>query len=349
MNPLNPIAWKDEKIFLIDQRLLPHTESWVEVTNLQECHDAIKDMVVRGAPCIGFTAIFGMALALKKKMKIDLDQIQDDATFLMSARPTAVNLAYEIRRCLEKIQSHESVEIAYLDLIKFGKQQLELSEKRNTQMAEYALQDLKTVIDKKKYNFMTHCNTGYLACGSLGTALGVISIANRKNMVEHVYADETRPYLQGSRLTAFELVKQDIPHSVVVEGAASYLMKHGKIDAIFIGADRIAANGDTANKIGSSTLAIVAKYYNVPFYVVAPTSSFDLSLESGREIEIEFRDPSEIKSYKKYDIAPHESGAVNPSFDITDNSMITGIICENGIIKAPYSKNLPRIVRGEES
>src|SRR5688572_15296694 len=170
---------------------------------------------------------------------------------------------------------------------------------------------------------MTHCNTGFLACGSLGTALGVISHANSLGKVEHVYADETRPYLQGTRLTAFELSKENIPYSIVVEGAASYLMSHNKVDAIFVGADRIAANGDTANKVGTSTLAIVAKHYNIPFYVVAPVSSFDISIPDGFHIEIEMRAMNEITELRGIKLAPEGAQSVNPSFDVTDHQFIT--------------------------
>lgn len=349
MSGVNPMKWENEKLYLLDQRVLPHTETWQEIDNLERCHWAINVMVVRGAPCIGFTAIFGMALAIKELGKIDNSKVKEMADYLKSSRPTAVNLQYEVDRCVEIITKHESADIAYLELVKFGLGELETSHQKNTKMAEIAIEELDNTLNKAKYRFLTHCNTGYLACGSLGTALGVISHANAKDRCEYAYADETRPYLQGSRLTAFEMAKENIPHSIVVEGAASHLLKNDKVDAIYVGADRIARNGDTANKIGTSTLAIVAKHYNIPFYVVAPTSSFDLELAGGSEIPIELRPVEEIKEYKGIKIAPEESDAWNPSFDITDASLITGIICEKGLIKPPFTENLVRIVESENS
>lgn len=349
MSGVIPMKWEKEKLYLLDQRVLPHTETWQEIDSIEKCHWAINVMVVRGAPCIGFTAIFGMALAIKELEKLDSFKIKEIAKYLKSSRPTAVNLEYEVDRCVEIIKKHESNNSAFSELVALGMGELELSHQRHTKMAEIAIEELDQTINKNKYRFLTHCNTGYLACGSLGTALGVISHANVKDRCEYVYADETRPYLQGSRLTAFELAKENIPHSIVVEGAASHLLRQGKVDAIYVGADRIARNGDTANKIGTSTLAIVAKHYNVPFYVVAPISSFDLELTDGSEIPIELRPAEEIKEYKGIKIAPEDSDAWNPSFDVTDASLISGIICEKGLIKPPFSESLMRIVNSENS
>jgi methylthioribose-1-phosphate isomerase len=349
MTTLSPIRWENETLYLLDQRKLPHTEEWFEVDSIEKCHQAIKEMIVRGAPCIGFSAIFGMALELKNKIIIDKAEILRKVEFLKSARPTAVNLEYEVDRCVELIAGHDSADIAYLELVKFAQNQLELSQYRNERMAQIALEQLNTTLGKTTYRLMTHCNTGYLACGSIGTALGVISYAFAKGKLEHAYADETRPYLQGSRLTAYELSKENIPHSIVVEGAASHLLKSNRVDAIFVGADRIARNGDTANKIGTATLAIVANFYKIPFYVVAPTSSFDLNIMEGSEIKIEFRPSSEIKEFNGFKVSPEESETVNPSFDITNSSLITGIICEHGLIQAPYTENLVKVVKNENS
>lgn len=342
----NPIVWKDEKLFLLDQRLLPATETFVEVNDLKGCALAIKDMVVRGAPCIGFTAIYGMALWLKGQDKISVETCRAACDEMISARPTAVNLSFEVNRCFEMMKSSiaegKPVAELYKKIVYFGHAQVHESHDKNTKMAQIGVKELTERIGDRKWRLMTHCNTGFLACGSLGTALGVISFAHKLGKVEYVIADETRPYMQGTRLTAFELSKENIPYSIVVEGAASYLLSHGKVDAIFVGADRIAANGDTANKVGTSTLAIVAKHYNVPFYVVAPVSSFDTTIPDGKHIEIEMRAMNEITELKGIKLAPEGAQSINPSFDVTDHQHITGIICEKGFINP---KNIGELVK----
>jgi len=348
-NSYRPIIWKDETLYLLDQRKLPLEEIFVEVKTLKDCALAIKDMIVRGAPCIGFSAIYGMALWIKSQKSVDEKSTRFACDEMISARPTAVNLSYEVNRCYELItqgiKSGHSLSTIAETLVNFGHAQFEHSQRINTKMAEIGFNELNKLIPDRNWNLMTHCNTGFLACGSIGTALGVISYSNTKNRVNHVYADETRPYLQGSRLTAFELAKENIPYSLVVEGAASYLLSHNKVDAIFVGADRIAANGDTANKVGTSTLAIVAKHYNIPFYVVAPLSSFDISIESGKEIEIELRPMEEITEVKGIKLSPANAQAVNPSFDVTDHQFITGIICEKGLINPAIKGDLVRVVK----
>lgn len=343
-----PIIWKDNKLYLLDQRYLPHEETFVEVTDLAGTALAIKDMVVRGAPCIGFTAIYGMALWVNQQSQLTLQSCRKACDELIAARPTAVNLSFEVNRCFEIMQSAlaagKSKDDIYQSLIEFGHEQIRQSHAKNTRMAEIGVKELQAKFGEKQWNLMTHCNTGFLACGSLGTALGVISHAHSLGKVSHVFADETRPYLQGSRLTAFELSKENIPYSIVVEGAASYLMSHGKVDAIFVGADRIAANGDTANKVGTSTLAIVAKHYNVPFYVVAPISSFDIATPDGKHIEIEMRPMNEITEIKGVKLAPANAQTVNPSFDVTAHEFITGIICEKGLINPANKGELVKVV-----
>ena len=343
-----PIIWKDDKLLLLDQRLLPQNETFVEVTDLKGCATAITDMVVRGAPCIGFTAIYGMALWVKTQSALTLENCREACDEMINARPTAVNLSFEVNRCFEIMKSYiqegRPSQDLYKRLVEFGDTQILESHEKNTKMAEIGIQELVNKIGDKKWRLMTHCNTGFLACGSLGTALGVISHANKLGKVEYVLADETRPYLQGSRLTAFELTKENIPFSIVVEGAASYLMANQKVDAIFVGADRIAANGDTANKVGTSTLAIVAKHYNIPFYVVAPVSSFDTSIPDGKHIEIEMRPMTEITELKGIQLAPAGAKSINPSFDVTDHQFITGIICEKGFINPQIEGELVRVV-----
>lgn len=348
MSDYSPIIWKNDTLLLLDQRHLPQQEMFVEVTDLPGCALAIKDMVVRGAPCIGFTAIFGMALWVKNQKSLSLEHCRKACDQMIAARPTAVNLSFEVNRCYDlmkaSLEKGESVGAIYAKLVAFGEQQIRESHQKNTTMAKIGFEELKKKVGDRKWNLMTHCNTGFLACGSLGTALGVISYAHSQGKVGHVYADETRPYMQGTRLTAFELSKEKIPYSIVVEGAASYLLSHGKVDAIFVGADRIAANGDTANKVGTATLAIVAKHYKIPFYVVAPVSSFDISIPDGTHIEIEMRAHSEITEFRGHRVAPEGAVSVNPSFDVTDHTFITGIICEKGLIDPARKGELVKVV-----
>jgi methylthioribose-1-phosphate isomerase len=349
MNDYRPIFWKDHKLYLLDQRQLPHEEKFVEVGDLGACSLAIKDMVVRGAPCIGFTAIYGMALWVNGQDGLTIEKCRAACDEMIAARPTAVNLSFEVNRCFDIMKSalekEAPLKSIFEMLVAFGDLQIQESHQKNTRMAEIGFEELRKKLGDQKWKLMTHCNTGFLACGSLGTALGVISYANSKGMVEHVYADETRPYMQGTRLTAYELSKEKIPYSIVVEGAASYLLSNGKVDAIFVGADRIAANGDTANKVGTATLAIVAKHYNIPFYVVAPVSSFDISIPDGKHIEIEMRAHTEITEFRGHRVAPEGALSVNPSFDVTDHTLISGIICEKGLIDPARRNELVKVVK----
>lgn len=341
-----PVNFYSDTLYLLDQRKLPHHEIFIEYKTIGQVYLGIKDMVVRGAPCIGFTGIFGMALGFKGLSSISKDSIRQMADYLIEARPTAVNLKYEVERVvdivLEQSQNFEQIdkEKIYQKIVSFGHEQLELSQGRNLAMAKFAQAELQMKLSKKKYNILTHCNTGFLACGSMGTALGVIEYLGSQNKMNKVWVDETRPYLQGSRLTAYELNKLEIEHEIVVEGAASYLMGNGLVDAIFTGADRVVANGDTANKIGTSNLAIIAQYYKVPFYIVAPASTFDLDLKTGADIEVELRDANEILEIQGIRIAPYNSKAFNPSFDVTSGELITGIISEFGIASGDYTKTL---------
>jgi len=341
---LLPLKLENDILKLLDQRLLPNQEVYLDTRTIEDAYKAIQDMVVRGAPLIGFTGIWGMALYLKHNPKVTFEQFSRAAEYLKSARPTAVNLAYEIDRCVEMGKSETHMSALYPKLVQHAKDEMNRLYEKNLSMAKTAEKELQSLYGDRPLNIMTICNTGVLACGVLGTALGVIVHMNNQKKVKHVYASETRPYLQGSRLTSFELLKEGIDHEIVVEGAASYLMKNKLVDAIFAGADRIVENGDTANKIGTSSLSIIAKHYGIPFYIVAPISSFDLTLKSGEQIEIELRDQNEILKYKDLYIAHSQAKALNPSFDVTDHACITGIICENGIIKPVTPENVRKIV-----
>lgn len=335
-----PIRFENGKLSLLDQRKLPLEEIFIDYDSLEGGHLAIKEMVVRGAPCIGFTGIFSIALWLNKN-PFDKEALIVAANFLKSSRPTAVNLAYEVDRAVNiAIDAQKNNKNAYEAVSTFGYEQVRLSEVKNRSMAQAAQDELQKLYPNKRLNILTHCNTGFLACGSIGTALGVIQQLGENSLIENVWVDETRPYLQGSRLSAYELSKLNIPHQIVVEGAASYLMSNKLVDAIFVGADRIVANGDTANKIGTANLSILAKYFKIPFYVVAPLSSFDIDTPSGDLIEIELRAPNEITHYGQQQIAPTNSKALNPSFDVTSAQNITGIICEKGLLTPDFKQSI---------
>lgn len=336
-NQIPPLEWKNSKLFLLDQRKLPHEEIIHEIKNVEEAYLAIKDMIVRGAPLIGFTGIYGLLVYMYSESNITKDGFLKAASYLKTARPTAVNLVFEIeiveKMLLSHLETNKEISLFRDILENHCSEQMKLLFEKNLKMAKLASEELKELYGDRPLNLMTLCNTGYLACGPMGTALGVISYMNDIGRVNHVYASETRPYLQGGRLTAYELSKHKINHSLVVEGSFSHLLKNKMVDAVFIGADRIVSNGDTANKVGSSTLSIVCKHYGIPFYVVAPLSSFDFDLKTGDEIEIELRPEDEVLTAMGTRIAPLESRAFNPSFDVTDHDFITAIFCENGKVK----------------
>lgn len=342
-----PFIWNGTIFSALDQRELPTKETWVNCRNIEDIHAAIKDMVVRGAPLIGFTALFGLVIWSKSNPNSNLSELKNAVEYLKSARPTAVNLAYEADRFYNLFETSlpKSGWMGAVEILEnFSIEQVNKLDSDNLNMAKFAETELSKIHGERKYRVVTLCNTGALACGPRGTAFGVIDYLNSVGKIEHVFAAETRPYLQGSRLTAFELAKADIPFSIFVEGAMFHLLQNTKIDAIFIGADRIVENGDTANKVGSATLSTIAKKFGVPFFVVAPTSSFDLSLKSGKEIEIEFRPETEVTQIKGVQIAPQSARAYNPSFDVTPAEQITAIFCENGTISPVSSKTVVGVV-----
>ncbi|MCO4792981.1 MAG: S-methyl-5-thioribose-1-phosphate isomerase [Bacteriovoracaceae bacterium] len=341
------LKWNSEGLSFLDQRKLPLEEVYVKAESIEDAWGAIHEMVVRGAPLIGFTAISGLALELLSNRINNLDDFKQKCDYLKTARPTAVNLMFEIDESFNEVKRHiesnESWEDAGLLLKTRLNNQMKKLEEDNLIMAKLAEKKLSKLYGDKKLNILTLCNTGFLACGTMGTALGAISYLNSLGRIEKVYASETRPYMQGIRLTSWELQKENINHDIIVEGATSHLMKTKKIDAVFIGADRIVGNGDTANKIGSSGLSILCDFYNVPFFVVAPISSFDLSLDNGNEINIEMRSEDEILSCRGQRLAPAGASAYNPSFDISDHSLITSIFCEKGEIHPVNKENVLRI------
>ncbi len=325
---LSPIQWNNERniVEIIDQRLLPYKLEWLEIKSVKEMAQAITDMALRGAPLIGISAAYGMALAVKEDMNlIQADQI------LRSTRPTAVNLMW----ALDEIQSVISTALpenlfnAVLERAKtIHREDFESCKKMSEISAEY----IKNKFGKKKFRIMTHCNAGALATGGYGTALGLIRELAQENLVEMVYSNETRPRQQGSRLTAWELAYEGIPVTMLSDNMAAHCMKQGMIDFVIVGADRITANGDAANKIGTYQVAIVAKFHQVPFFVIAPLSTVDQKLASGDLIPIEQRDPAELHTINNQ-LVTASSGVefFNPGFDVTPRELIEAIFTEKGI------------------
>ena len=328
-----PFKFESGTLFVLDQILLPNIVEWIPVKSSERAYGVIKNMNVRGAPLIGFTGVFGLMFACLESSSYQ--ELEIKADFLISARPTAVNLSFEINSCVSELKNKFSDfnSVSASDFcLNFVQRKISDLEKDNQKTANFLKEKLIEIYpEKEKFNILTICNTGRLACGTTGTALGAISTLNDHQMINKVFACETRPYLQGSRLTAFELEQENIDHNIVPDGATAHVLKTQNIDAVFVGADRIALNGDTANKIGTCNLGIISNFYKVPFFVVAPLSSFDFECESGDCIEIEMREGSELTIINKQYIAPKNSKGFNPAFDVTSSNLITGIACEKGV------------------
>ncbi|WP_299030464.1 S-methyl-5-thioribose-1-phosphate isomerase [uncultured Thermanaerothrix sp.] len=341
MAPYRTLEWRDNTLVLLDQRLLPHTVHYVTLSRVEEVAEAIRNMTVRGAPAIGATAAYGMALAaLHSPSKTPEElrtHLEKAATLLKASRPTAVNLAWAVDRILSRVNA--------------------LSTSNPAQIFEAVLNEAHTIADEDirtnrqiglnalpllppKVTFIHHCNTGALATVDYGTALGIIRTAHEHGHEVFVYVDETRPRLQGARLTAWELQQLGIPFQIIVDGASGFVMRTRKVDAVVVGCDRVAANGDTANKIGTYNLALAARAHGVPLYVAAPTSTIDLSLPNGDAIPIEERSEEEIIAVDGHQIAPLGATAYNPAFDVTPAQYITAIITEVGIAYPPYEQSL---------
>ncbi len=331
-----PILWQDDHVLLIDQTRLPREYSLVEIRRSGDMAEAIRRMIVRGAPAIGVAAAYGVYLGAREIQTGDratfLTKLEEIAALLRATRPTAVNLFWAIDRMMTVAQSTigkvETIQAALLQ----SAQEIHLSDLQTCyRIGEQGLTVLPETPEKLR--ILTHCNTGALATAGYGTALGVVRSAWREGRLERVYADETRPRLQGAKLTAWECVQEKIPVTLITDGMAAHCMKEGLVDVVIVGADRIAANGDTANKIGTYSLALVAKAHEIPFFVAAPLSTVDFSLRDGREIPIEERDPSEIAQIGETVICPAGTEFYNPAFDVTPASLIAGIITEEGVVK----------------
>ena len=338
---IKPLEFKENKLYVINQLKLPHQVEWVELSTYQDVAKAIKDMIIRGAPLIGIVGAYGLAIGiLQISEKEDIkSKAKEIYSTLKNTRPTAVNLFWALDRMMSKLdialKEGLKKEKIVENLIKEA-QKIELEDYH----ANRSIGGYGEVLISDNSNILTHCNTGALATSGWGTALGVIRSAyeNGKNIT--VYVDETRPYLQGSRLTAWELLEEEIPFYLITDSSAGFLMSKGMIDAVIVGADRITANGDVANKIGTYSLSVLAKAHNIPFYVAAPSSTFDLETQSGNEIIIEERSDEEVKNCGGCKVAPEKAKALNYSFDITPAENITTIITEKGIISEINRANI---------
>ena len=319
------IKWRENRLILLDQRLLPGETVMVTIETAKQAAEAIRDMIVRGAPAIGITAAYGMALAAFAG-----DNMDEAAALLGAARPTAVNLHWAIDRMMAMWQqSGGSADAMEAEAVSIHAEDIAMNRDMGFHGASLFDQPV---------TMLTHCNAGALATGGYGTALGVIRSLHRAGKLKHVYADETRPYLQGARITAFELAEDGIPHSVITDNTAGLLMARGEIDAGVVGADRIAANGDTANKIGTLMVAVCAKRYDIPFYVAAPYSTFDAKTATGAEIPIEERGRDEVAVINGKTIVPDDSNVLHFGFDVTPADLITGFITERGVLQPPFDQ-----------
>lgn len=343
---IKTLEWTDAGVRFIDQTKLPTEEAYVTCKTYEEVADAIRTMIVRGAPAIGVSAAMGVALGVRDskardraELKQDLDRICD---VLGSTRPTAVNLFWAIRRMKEKFDAVSAQPMLNIQqtLITEAQQMLMEDIAANEAMGKHG-----AVLLPASGSVLTHCNAGALCACGYGTALGVIRAAVDSGKKIHVFADETRPFLQGSRLTAWELMKDGIPTTVIADNMAGAIMRQGKIAAVIVGADRIAANGDVANKIGTYTVAVLAKEHGIPFYVAAPFSTVDLDTPDGSQIPIEQRSSQEVTHMAGKQIAPDGVLVENPAFDVTPHQYVSAIITERGIVREPYAETLRASMR----
>lgn len=349
-NGVEAIIWQDDHLKLLDQRILPEKEEYLSYHDSDAVVSAITDMVVRGAPAIGITAAYGVVLAARASFSESPNDwkspLADSIQVLADSRPTAVNLFWaldKMKAVIEKLPMDANPEAA---LLKVAIEIHQSDIAANRTMGEFGAELIAETQDSGR-SVMTHCNTGALATGGLGTALGVIRTAFDKGLIDHVHADETRPWFQGARLTAWELMREGIPVSLNVEGAAAHIMKTQDISWVIVGADRITANGDVANKIGTYNLAVLALHHGVRFMVVAPSSTIDMSLEHGDDIPIEERGPDEVVAVKGQQVAPEGVDVFNPVFDVTPADLIDVIVTEKGVVERPTVEKMQALMSNE--
>jgi methylthioribose-1-phosphate isomerase len=343
---IKTLEWTDEGVRFIDQTRLPIEEVYVLSRDYSEVADAIRTMIVRGAPAIGVAAAMGIALGIRQSTATDINALRSEfdqiANTIGNTRPTAVNLFWAIRRMKAKFESLSAkpVEQIKAGLVREAQQMLVDDIAANEAMGRHG-----ATLMPSSGGVLTHCNAGALATCGYGTALGVIRAAVGSGKQIHVFADETRPFLQGSRLTAWELMKDGIPTTVIADNMAGAMMRQGKIKAVVVGADRIAANGDVANKIGTYSVAVLAREHGIPFYVAAPWSTVDLNTPIGDEIPIEQRSPREVTHHAGKQVTPDGVEVENPAFDVTPNKYVAAIITELGIARSPYLESLQELKR----
>jgi methylthioribose-1-phosphate isomerase len=339
------IIFKDRLVHILDQKNLPQKTVYIQCHNYQQVAEAIKKMNIRGAPAIGVAAAMGIALGMSRqtvKNKVDyFNQLDKISRVMAATRPTAVNLFWAIERMVKCAHRNEE-KPTYLISKLLVKEALAIYNEdilANKKIGEYGAKLLH-----KGARILTHCNAGALASAGYGTALGVIRKAHQQKKNISVFVDETRPFLQGARLTAWELKEEKIPFTLITDNMAGHFMFRGEIDAVIVGADRVAANGDVVNKIGTYTIAVLAREHKIPFYVAAPVSTFDLSKKQGKEIIIEERDLREVTHINNNRITPEGIKVANPAFDMTPNKYVTAIITEKGIIKPPFRENINKLL-----
>ena len=332
------IEWKDDRVIMLDQRLLPHKEVYRICRDYNQVARAIREMTIRGAPAIGVAAAMGVALgALKAPPKTFDREFERILLILGKTRPTAVNLFWALQRMRDVYSEHRSRGVESVKhALKAEAQKIYTDDiAANKQLGKHGANLLRNA-----KRIMTHCNAGALATAGYGTALGVLRALKESGKVFEVYVNETRPFLQGARLTAWELKKEKIAATLITDSMAGYVMQKGEIDAVVVGCDRVAANGDVANKIGTYTLAVLARRHDIPFYVAAPLSTFDLEISDGSHIPIEQRDPREVSHIFGKPVAPKGIHIFNPAFDVTSQELISAIITEKGVIHPPYQQNI---------
>ena len=339
---IKTLEWSNDCLRILDQTLLPLEERYLDLTTLDQVIEAIRALRVRGAPAIGVSAAYGMVLASRSiqtnQVPSFLKELRDLADRLIAARPTAVNLEWAVESIMTRLKEH-SPEQTQSIVPSILKQAIAIHEDDRQRCDTMANHGLKVIPDKARV--LTHCNTGYLATAGIGTALGVVFRAHEAGKISMLYADETRPLLQGARLTAWECAKMGVRHTLICDNMAATLMRQGQVDLVIVGADRIAADGSAANKIGTYGVAVQAHHHDVPFYVAAPLSTFDLNLVSGEAIPIEERNQDEVrKIMNTCQTGPTETPCWNPAFDVTPPHLISGIITEAGVLKPPYAHSI---------
>ena len=334
-----------KKVKIVNQAALPNTLEYLTLQTPEECFDAIKTLKVRGAPAIGIFAAFAMYVIAQQWEDLSFEEFrknyQKAGDYINSARPTAVNLSWALRRLWNIVE--ETSERSVKEIIHLLGEEADRIQREDMEMCfQIASHGLSLL--KEGEGILTHCNAGPLATSCYGTALGPMMLGKERGMNFRVFADETRPLLQGARLTAYELQKAGLDVTLICDNMASVVMKNGWVDKVFVGCDRIAANGDFANKIGTSGVAILANYYHIPVFTLGPSSTIDLDTPSGEDIPIELRDPDEIRTmWYQTPMAPEGVPCYNPSFDVTDHSLLAGIVTEKGIVYPPFEENLKRL------